>query len=104
MPNTPPAIDVDDLLVSRACLAPNVVYREFPSETIMLNLVTGTYYGLNPVRGRMLVLLERVACVGAAIAPLAQEFDKPPEVIEGDLQELCRALHERGLIELVPCD
>jgi Coenzyme PQQ synthesis protein D (PqqD) len=52
----------------------------------------------------MLALLERVPSVGAAVAPLAAEFDQPAGVIERDLRELCRALRDRGLISVTPTE
>jgi hypothetical protein len=99
-----PMIDTDDLIRWRASLAEDVVYREFPSETIVLNLSTGKYHGLNQVGGRMLALLERVPSVGAAVAPLAAEFDQPAGVIERDIRDLCRALRDRGLISVTPTE
>jgi hypothetical protein len=40
------------------------------------------------------------ATVGAAVDPLAAEFEQPREVIERDLVALVRDLSERGLVEL----
>jgi hypothetical protein len=99
-----PTINADELLASRASLAADVVYREFPSETIVLNLATGKYHGLDPVGGRMLALLERVPSIGAAVAPLAAEFGQPIEVIERDLRDFCGALRARGLISVAPAE
>ena len=39
-------------------IAPHVVYRSFATETVILNLQTGRYHGLNKTGGRMLELLE----------------------------------------------
>jgi coenzyme PQQ synthesis protein D (PqqD) len=95
---------VHDVLRMRASISPEVVYREFPSETVLLNLATQTYHGLNPVGGRMLARLEQGGPIGAAVPALAAEFDQPPETVARDLAQLCRALHERGLIELHAAD
>ena len=78
----------------------HVVYRTFPSETVVLNLQTGKYHGLNPTAGAMLAALERGACVADAIALLAGDYERPPAELERDVRELCDALLERGLIEL----
>jgi hypothetical protein len=77
----------------------NVVFRTFPAETVVLNLQTGKYHGLNPTAGRMLEVLAESASVGAAIAALAAEYDRPPAGVERDVQDLCRSLLDRGLIE-----
>jgi hypothetical protein len=78
----------------------HVVYRTFPSETVVLNLHTGKYHGLNPTAGAMLAALERSACVADAVALLARDYERPPAELERDVRELCDALLERGLIEL----
>jgi hypothetical protein len=90
----------DRLLAARVRLAEQVVYRTFPSETVVLNLNTGKYHGLNSMAGRMLQALERSETVGEALAELTEEYEAPPEEIERDLRELCSALVERHLVEL----
>jgi hypothetical protein len=78
----------------------HVVYRTFPSETVVLNLQTGKYHGLNPTAGAMLAALEHAARVADAVAVLARDYERPPGELEQDVRELCDALLERGLIEL----
>ena len=41
-------------LASKVTRPQHVVYRSFPSETVVLNLQTGSYHGLNATAGRML--------------------------------------------------
>jgi hypothetical protein len=88
------------LLASSIKVPHNVVYRSFPSETVVLNLDTGKYHGLNATAGRMLDALERAPCVRDAVAALAESYEQPTEVLEQDVCELCRLLLERGLIEV----
>ena len=73
---------------ARVRVPEHVVFRSFAAETVVLNLDTGLYHGLNRTAG---LLLERLD-VGRSVA----------EEVERDCVELCRELHERGLIELVP--
>ncbi|MHB8235243.1 MAG: PqqD family protein [Solirubrobacteraceae bacterium] len=87
------------LLTSKVKVSQHVVYRAFPSETVVLNLQTGRYHGLNPTAGRMLEALEQANSVRDAAATLADNHNVAPSVIERDLCELCRSLLERGLIE-----
>jgi hypothetical protein len=88
------------ILVGRATVPEHVVYRAFVKETVVLNLHTGKYYGLNPTGGQMLEELERAPTVGEAVRLLAERFGQPLDEIERDLCDLCRDLLERGLIEL----
>lgn len=78
----------------------HVVHRSFPAETVVLNLQTGTYHGLNPTAGAMFQALERTRSVPAAAALIAERYDRPRDAIEQDLCELCEALHERGLVDI----
>jgi hypothetical protein len=78
----------------------NVIYRDFAAETVLLNIETGLYHGLNPVAGRMLETLDRVGRVREAVTLLAQEFEQSVEVIERDLTGLCEGLLQRGLLEV----
>jgi hypothetical protein len=88
------------LLGARVRVPQHVVYRSFPAETVVLNLETGRYHGLNPIGGRMLEELERTPTVRAAAAALADRYEESQSTIELDLCELCDVLHQRGLIEI----
>jgi hypothetical protein len=88
------------LLKEKARTPEHVVYRPFVKETVVLNLQSGKYHGLNPTGGRMLEVLERAETVGAAAGQLADEYGAALEELEADLCDFCRDLLERGLIEL----
>lgn len=92
---TEPRTTVD----ARISVPQHVVFRSFVKETVVLNLDTGRYHGLNPTGGRMLEVLRDVALVSDAAAQLAREYDLPVEEIERDLLEFCDDLTTRGLIE-----
>ncbi len=87
------------LLASKIKVPQHVVYRSFPAETVVLNLETGKYHGLNATAGRMLEALERADCVRDAAAMLATDYEQDQSVVERDLCELCQSLLVRGLIE-----
>jgi Coenzyme PQQ synthesis protein D (PqqD) len=93
-----------ELLSSRARLPQHVVHRSFVAETVVLNLRTGKYHGLNPTAGRMLQALETAPTVGGAASELADEYGLERERIQGDLLALTRGLLERGLIETTDDD
>jgi hypothetical protein len=96
-PNT--VSSTSSLLASKVRVPQHVVYRSFPSETVVLNLQTGKYHGLNATAGQMLDALEQAACVRDAAATLAESYEQAQSLIEQDLCELCQSLLERGLIE-----
>jgi coenzyme PQQ synthesis protein D (PqqD) len=78
----------------------HVVFRAFPNETVVLNLTTGRYHGLNPVGGRMLEALSGGATLGDAARKLAEEHSWVPSEVQEDMREFCTDLLARGLIEL----
>jgi hypothetical protein len=86
---------------SHARVPAHVVYRTFAVETVVLNLETGQYHGLNRTGGRMLDLLSQDRSISDAATRLADEYGRPPEEIERDLSAFCTELADRGLIELV---
>ncbi len=97
-PNTMP--DISLLMTASIRVPQHVVYRSFPSETVVLNLETGKYHGLNATAGRMLEALEQAPSFGDALTAIATGYQQPGDVLERDLRELCNVLHERGLIEI----
>ncbi len=97
-PNTTP--NAASLLTSRIRVPQHVVYRSLPSETVVLNLQTGRYHGLNPTAGSMLEALKQASCVRDAAAAVAEEYGQPQADVEQDICELCNALLARELIEL----
>ena len=88
------------LLSASVVFPQHVVHRAFATETVILNLQTGMYHGLNPTGARMLDALERSPTVGDAAADLAVEYGIGQQEIEDDLCDLCSQLLERGLLEL----
>jgi hypothetical protein len=91
--------DTASLLASKVKVPQHIVYRSFPSETVVLNLQTGRYHGLNATAGRMLDELKEAASVRDAAAVLAKSYAQEQNVVEQDICELCQILLERGLIE-----
>jgi hypothetical protein len=89
----------ESLLEAKVKVPQSVVFRSFPTETVVLNLQTGKYHGLNPTAGRMLEAMASSPSVREAAAAVAADYDCPAETIEGDICELCRTLLDRGLIE-----
>jgi Coenzyme PQQ synthesis protein D (PqqD) len=93
-----------ELLAARVRLPQHVVHRSFVAETVVLNLRTGQYHGLNPTAGRMLEALDVASAAGDVVPELASEYGVEPAQIESDLIALCQGLLDRGLIEIVDAD
>lgn len=78
-----------------------VVYREFEAETLLLNLSTGNYHGVNATGARLLALLPQGdGSVRLAVERLAAECGLPADDVAGELADFCGDLAQRGLLEL----
>lgn len=93
-----------DVLEATARVPQHVVHRSFAHETVVLNLKTGRYHGLNPTAGQMLAELDTGTPVGEVAKRLAEIYERPLGEIEQDLTELCLDLLARELIELTGTD
>jgi Coenzyme PQQ synthesis protein D (PqqD) len=76
----------------------HVVFRAFAAETIILNLESGTYHGLNPTAGRMLETLRDHPVIADAAMTVAEHYKTDIETVQADLIKLCSGLIERGLL------
>jgi hypothetical protein len=99
-----PEASAAEILKARVSVPEHVVHRLFPTETILLNLQTGKYHGLNPTAGLMLKELEKGGTVAEAARTVANEHGQPVERVEADLCRLCADLSARGLISLSGVD
>ena len=84
----------------RISVPPDVVRRAFGEETVLLNLKSGQYHGLNATAGYMLDLLEATGDAEETAGQVARECYVPVEMVRDDLAELCERLLERGLIAI----
>lgn len=78
-----------------------VVFRELESETVLLNLSTGFYYGLDDVGTRMWLALEKHETLEEAAFELLDEFEVDGPQLQRDLQSLAQELCDQGLLEVV---
>jgi hypothetical protein len=91
-------------LSDRAVVPPNVLIRFLDQESVLLNLETERYFGLDAVGTRMWQAVTEAPMVDAALARLVEEYEAPPGTIRKDLEHLLQRLIENGLIVLQPAD
>jgi coenzyme PQQ synthesis protein D (PqqD) len=72
---------------------------DLAGETVILNLKSGMYYGLDPVGTRIWNLIQEPRSVHDILGILLQEYDVEPERCEQDLLSLLQELAEEGVIE-----
>lgn len=78
----------------------HVVHRAFGEQTVLLNLTTGQYHGLNATGRRMFELLEEQGSFEGVASTVAAEHGVSEQQVADDLVDLCAALTARGLLEL----
>jgi hypothetical protein len=79
-------------------LSDDVVAREVGGETMLLDLASGKYFGLNAVGGRFWQLLESGQSSAEARDTLLEEFDVSADQLDSDLADLIGELRESGLV------
>jgi len=87
-------------LNNRFAIKPNVMARQVGEETVILDLASGTYFGLDPVGARLWQLME----AGKNLAEICEAMLDEYEVSRGDLERdtinLVEDLMARDLISL----
>jgi hypothetical protein len=76
----------------------DVVFRDLAGEAVILNLASGTYFGLNEVGTRMWNLLAEHGSSEQVLAPLLAEYDVEEAQLRQDFETLLYTLVEKGLI------
>jgi len=79
--------------------AQDVVFRDLSGEAVLLNLTTGTYFGLNESGTRMWQLLLETGDLEKTLDRIKDEYDVDDSRLRLDLDVLIRQLVEKGLLE-----
>ena len=79
----------DDVLISR-----------LQEESVILNLDSERYFGLDDIGTRFLSVLTSADSIEAAYQSLAEEYDVDREVLRQDLIALIQNLQQQGIIEV----
>ncbi len=75
-----------------------VLVREISGESVLLNLNSESYFGLDEVGTRMWAALTTAPSIEAAYEILLEEFDVEAEELRSDLSAFIRTLEEAGLL------
>jgi len=81
-----------------------VLVRVLDRESVLLNLETEKYFGLDETGTRMWQLVTTSPNIDAAYQELLAEFDVEPELLRTNLIELLGRLVENGLLQVLPAD
>jgi hypothetical protein len=90
--------------VDRAATPAHVLVRILEQESVLLNLETEQYFGLDETGTRMWQLVTTSPSIDAAYQELLAEFDVEPELLRANFVELLSRLVDSGLLEVLPAD
>ncbi|HEX4542119.1 MAG TPA: PqqD family protein [Candidatus Acidoferrum sp.] len=91
-------------LKDRVSAPAHVLVRFLDRESVLLNLETEQYFGLDETGTRIWQLLTASPDIDAAYEELLAEFDVEPELLRDNLTDLLERLVENGLLQVLPAD
>ena len=81
--------------------SPDAVFRELDGQSVLLNLATGMYFGLDAIGTHVWQLAAEDGSLRVVRQRLVAEYDADPSIIERDLLALADALVAKGLWAIV---
>ena len=88
----------------RVVVPAHVLVRHLDGESVLLNLETEKYFGLDATATRMWELTTGAPNIEVAYGQLSNEFEVEPEQLRMHLTELLDQLVENGLLKVLPAD
>jgi hypothetical protein len=89
---------------SRVVVPAHVLIRYLDGESVLLNLETEEYFGLDSTGTRMWEISTRAPSIETAYSRLHEEFDVEAALLRTHLTELLAELVDNGLLQVVPVD
>ena len=85
----------------RIKLPEQILVSGLQAESVLLNLDSERYYGLDDVGTRMLTVLTSSTSIEAAYNTLLDEYDVEPDVLRRDMVSTIEQLAEHGLVKII---
>ncbi len=85
---------------SLVAVSPNQVSTDLGSETVILGVEAGRYFGLDEVGARVWELLQEPISVAAVCETLLSEYEVSASELEHDVLSLLNELSDKGLIDV----
>ena len=85
-------------LDSKLTVPPQVLSRLVEDETVLLNLETGIYFGLDGVGQKIWEAVTAGQDLGTTVEKVVSEYDVDKAQAEADVIEFANTLVERGLL------
>lgn len=93
---------LDDMdLSGKVAIPPQVIARQVGDEQVILDLASGTYFGLDPVGSRAWGLLAGGKTISEVCDTMVDEYDVTRPVLEADILTLVKTMIERKLVSVI---
>ncbi len=79
-------------------LTDDTLWRKLDGEAVLVQLASGTYYGVNEVGAEALTMMVDGVGFSALVAALLDRFEVDEAVLRADLTELLGDMVDRGLV------
>ena len=76
----------------------DVLFQEVSGETVLLDLASESYFGLDEIGTRIWTLINEGRAVGEVTDTLLEEYEVDRTTLEADLHELLSSLLDAGLM------
>jgi hypothetical protein len=83
-------------------LSPEVLFQKLNDGSVLLDLVSEQYIGLNPIATRIWQLLGECGDTEHTIVQMLQEYEVDEETLRGDMAEFIEQLQAEGLAKSEP--
>lgn len=87
-------------LTDRVAIPAQVMARQVGQETVILDLASGTYFGLDTVGARVWILLFEGKTIGEICRTMLDEYEVEPAPLEKDVFSLLQSLERQGLVKI----
>ena len=88
-------------LSGKVAIPPQVMARQVGDEQVILDLASGTYFGLDSVGARAWSLLAEGKTIAEVCDTMADEYDVKRPALEADILTLVQTMVERKLVSVI---
>lgn len=83
----------------KVTVSEEVLFQEVSGETVLLDLASESYFGLDEIGTRVWALLNEGKAVGEVVDTLLQEYEVEKQALESDIDQLLDKLLDAGLVK-----
>jgi hypothetical protein len=85
---------------SKIAISPRAMFRSVGDETVILDLETGSYFGLDPVGARVWALIDEGKAFDELCETMVEEYEVNRAQLERDVEALVNNLANHRLISI----